>query len=56
MVFSYLNEVIIYDKVDLPFPIPAVGSYLAKETILGQGFIQGLGQKVESKKEELVRG
>ena len=45
-----------YDKIDIPFPIPAVGSYLAKEALLDQEFIQGLRQRVKSIKEKLVTG
>ena len=45
-----------YDKVDIPFPIPAVGSYQAKEALLDQEFIPGLRQRVKSIKENLVRG
>jgi len=45
-----------YDKVDIPFPIPAVGSYLAREALLDQEFIPSLRQRVKSVKEKLVRG
>jgi histidinol-phosphate aminotransferase len=45
-----------YDKVALPFPIPAVASYLCKEALLDQDFIQILKQKIRSTKEKLITG
>ncbi len=45
-----------YDKIDLPFAIPAVGAYLAKEALLDQVFIKSISQRIKSIKEQLVRG
>lgn len=45
-----------YDKIDVPLPIPAVGSYLAKEALLDQEFIPDLRQRVKSTKDKLVEG
>ena len=45
-----------YDKVDLPFPIPAVGSYMGKEALLDKTFMRGLKERLKSIKEELIRG
>ena len=45
-----------YDKVDLPFPIPAVASYLCLEGLRDQEFVRSLRQSVKNVKEKLLVG
>ena len=43
-----------YDKVDLPFPIPAIGSYMAAEALRDQDFIPRIKTRIASIKGEII--
>jgi len=45
-----------YDKIDIPFCVPAVGSYMAREALLDQKFIASLKEQVKSIKGTLLSG
>ena len=44
-----------YDKIDIPFSVPAIGSCLAREALLDKKFIAGLRNRVKRIKEKLLR-
>lgn len=44
-----------YNKIELPFPVSALGSHLAREALLDKDFVVGCRQWVKSEKAKLLR-